>query len=159
MGVRAATRMEMSNVTTERTSFTMDNPGIRIVSGPGTLRRIGEEAERLGAERVLVVCGRSIAERTPALRTIREGLGAKLAGVFSGVVYAPDGRSDARRAMEAAGDEARPDLVISVGGGIAIGFARMLTLHLAGGDIAAPRLPILTVPTTLSGAEANVARR
>ena len=141
---------------TERSSFTMMHPGVRIVCGPGTLRRAGEEAERLEAERVLVVCGRSIAERTPALDILRESLGGRLVGTFSGVIYDIGERGQARGAMEALADETRPDLVVSVGGGIAIGYARQLALYLAGGDPAAPRVPLLTVPTTLSGAEANV---
>ncbi len=141
---------------TEQTTFTMMHPGVRIVCGPGALRQVGEEAERLGANRVLVVCGRSIAERTPALGVLRESLGGRLAGTFTGVVYDIGERGQARGAMEALAAETRPDLVVSVGGGIAIGYARQLTLHLAGGDPAAPRVPLITIPTTLSGAEANV---
>lgn len=143
-------------MTSEGSSFTMVHPGVRIVSGPGALRHTGEEAERLGAERVLVVCGRSIAERTPALQVLREGLGSRLVETFTGVVYDTGARADARARMQDLAADARPDLVVSVGGGIAIGYARQLTLHMAGGDPAAPRTPIITVPTTLSGAEANV---
>lgn len=134
-------------------SFVHPSPGVRIVVGPGSLAQAGEEMDRLGAKRALVLCGRTIGQKTPVLDTLRSVLGQRFAGAFTGVV-----ERSPRETLQPAVDmarELRADLLISIGGGSAVGAARSVALMLAGGSLEAPKVPILAVPTTLSGAEAN----
>jgi|GEM_PF-6744739 len=136
--------------------FLVSIPGVRIRFAPGALAHAGDEVARLGKSRALVVCGNSIASKTPALTTLKRALGSKYAGDFTGVTYNLDHRASARDALAQLITDTRADLLISVGGGIAIGAARAgrtkyLSSH-PGHD-----LPMITVPTTLSAAEANAA--
>jgi maleylacetate reductase len=134
-------------------SFVHPNPSVRVVVGPGSLAQAAEEMDRLGAERALVLCGRTISQKTPVLDNLRSILGHRLAGVFTGVVERSP-REVLQPAVEMA-RHLRADLLISIGGGSAVGAARSVALMLAGGALEAPKVPILAVPTTLSAAEAN----
>ena len=42
------------------------------------------EADRLKAQRVLVVCGQSVADKTDLVDRVKQALGDRVAGVFSG---------------------------------------------------------------------------
>ena len=114
-------------------------PG-RVVFGPGSLDRLGEEVERLGARKVLVLSTpgqRSLAE------SVADGLGTRAAGIFDqAVMHVPVEIAAAAR------DEAQrlgADACVAVGGGSTIGLAKAIALESG--------LPIVAVPTTYAGSE------
>ena len=110
------------------------------VWGAGSVARLGETCARAGITRVLAVAGRSadgVAARLPDL------LGQRYLGRWSDVpAHVP-----AHQASLAVGSaqETHADGVVAVGGGSAIGLAKIVALAL--------RLPLIAVPTTYSGAE------
>jgi maleylacetate reductase len=114
------------------------SPG--TVWGAGSLSLLGETSAGAGITRVLAVAGRSadgVAGRLPAL------LGRRYLGRWSDVpAHVP-----AHQASLAVGSaqETHADGVVAVGGGSAIGLAKIVALAL--------RLPLIAVPTTYSGAE------
>jgi alcohol dehydrogenase class IV len=146
-------------------AFHYANPPV-IHWGVGCAReRLGEELQRLGARRVLLVTTRS-AVRDPRLAPAVESLlGGRLAG-RSGEVgeHAP-----ARSVMEVAeaARAARADALVSLGGGSPIDAAKAAAFSLATGlDLRIPEalarargaklgqvLPHVALPTTLSAAE------
>ncbi len=114
------------------------NPG-RVVFGTGTLDRVPDEAARLGARRVLFI---GTADNPTADR-VAAALGDLVADRIGTVVQhvpAPVGRAAVARA-----DAAAADLLVCVGGGSAVGLAKLVA-HERG-------LPVLAVPTTYSGSE------
>jgi maleylacetate reductase len=111
-------------------------PG-RVVFGVGALDRLGEELARLGAERVLLVASKRVAD------DLAERLGDRHAATFSEIVqHVPV--EVAERARHLAG-KVDADSLVTVGGGSAVGLAKAVALELA--------IPILAVPTTYAGSE------
>jgi len=112
----------------------------RAVFGVGSLQRLPEEIDKLGATRALVLC-------TPEQRAIGAEivvlLGARSAGVFDGAVMhvpaavAEEARHKARRL--------HVDCCVAIGGGSTIGLAKAIALT--------TELPILAIPTTYAGSE------
>lgn len=121
-------------------AFTYQSLPGRVVFGTGSLQRLPEEIERLGARRVLVLC-------TPGQRshaeTIAGQLGDKAAGIYDRaamhvpVEIAGDARKEARRVQA--------DCCVAVGGGSTIGLAKAVAL--------VSGLPIVAIPTTYAGSE------
>ena len=112
----------------------------RVVFGAGTLGRVPEETERLGAGRALIVT-------TPSQREAAHGvgrtLGQRLAGLTDRVaMHVP---VDVARAGCAEAERLGADGLIALGGGTAIGLAKAIALEHG--------LPILAVPTTFAGSE------
>ncbi len=146
----------------------------RVVFGRPAAEAAVEEAARIGAKRVFVVASKSLATKTPVVRTIADALGPRYVGLFDGCLqHSP--RSSviaAARAVRAAA----PDLILTVGGGTVIDTVKALQICLAH-DIDSPEAldglhvsiepdgrrfvpevrpsPVrqVVVPTTLSGAE------
>jgi maleylacetate reductase len=114
-------------------------PG-RIVFGVGAVARVGEEAERLGATRALVVTD---AAAMPVAERVVDQLDGRSAGVFADVrQHVPEGlAAAAREAATAAG----ADCVITVGGGSATGLGKAIGVTSG--------VSILAVPTTYAGSE------
>ncbi len=112
----------------------------RVLFGSGSLARLPEEVERLGAARALVLSTpgqRTLGERAAAL------LGGRCAGVFDGAaMHVPI--EAARRARETA-RELGADCAIAIGGGSTTGLGKAIALESA--------LPIVAVPTTYAGSE------
>ena len=120
--------------------FVHDLTSPRVVFGPGTLAQVPEEADRLGARRVLLVAGGR--EGGPG-EHLAQALGERLAGRVSEVVmHVPV--TVAARAVEAA-RVARADLVVTLGGGSATGLGKAVARETG--------LPVLAVPTTFAGSE------
>ncbi|MFD1719695.1 iron-containing alcohol dehydrogenase [Georgenia deserti] len=123
--------------------FTFESGPARVVFGRGTVRTApGEELARLGAGRVIVVADaghRPLAEL--AMGPFTEAVVAWFDEVEPHVP-APA----AARAVDYARFH-RADGVLAVGGGSAIGTAKIVARDL--------RLPIVAVPTTYSGSEAT----
>ncbi len=146
----------------------------RVVFGRPAAEAALAEAERIGARRVFVVASKSLARGTPAVGAILQALGERAAGLFDEcVAHTPwpsvIAAADAVRA-------ARPDMILTVGGGTPIDTVKILQICLAHGVTRAEELDALhaaigpdgrrvdpeikpspvrqvAVPTTLSGAE------
>ena len=111
-----------------------------MVFGAGSLEKLPEEIDKLGATRALVLC-------TPEQRAmgadIAAMLGARSAGVFDGaVMHVP------LEVAEAARNAARRlhvDCCVAIGGGSTTGLAKAIALT--------AKLPILAIPTTYAGSE------
>ncbi|GGZ02760.1 maleylacetate reductase [Streptomyces poonensis] len=117
-----------------------ETPPARVLLGPGARHRIPEEAERLGARRVLLVATGSAKAAADALA---DALGGRLAARFGRpVAHTPVGVT--AEAMEVV-REAAADAVVALGGGSAVGLAKALSARTG--------MPQLAVPTTYAGSE------
>ena len=115
------------------------NPS-RVVFGPGALREVGAEVERLGARRALVL---STPEQADAAARVAALLGERAAGVFpKAVMHVP-----VEVAREARAEAARlgADCAVAIGGGSTTGLGKAIALESS--------LPIIAIPTTYAGSE------
>ncbi len=112
----------------------------RVVFGSGTLARLGDELDRLGVKRALVLC--TPVQRDLAERAARD-VGSRAAGVFAGaVMHTPvDVTERALAEVHAKG----VDGLVALGGGSTTGLGKALALR--------TDLPQLVVPTTYAGSE------
>ena len=137
----------------------------RVVFGDGVVSELALECKRLGIERALVVTDRVMRERTDVVARVEKALGARLGGIYDGVI--PD------TGVEVIDDGARLakergcDGLVSVGGGSAIDTAKGMAIVLTeGGSIrdhqGSSRLsrrqtPHIAVPTTAgTGSEVSL---
>lgn len=112
----------------------------RVVFGAGALARLGTELDTLGLSRALIV---TTARRDATGENVRAELGDRLAGVCDiAAVHVPVDR--VQRAV-AEVDRIRPDVLVAVGGGSAIGLAKAVVRERP--------LPIVAAPTTYAGSE------
>jgi maleylacetate reductase len=124
-------------------TFTHDVPPQRVVFASGALKRVAEEAERLGISRALVVATPGSGARLG--KGVVELLGPRAAALHAqAVIHVP--KAVAEWGLAAA-RESNADGLIAVGGGSAIGLAKIIARDTA--------LPIIAVPTTYSGSEAT----
>ena len=141
---------------------------VRVHGGPNVIATLGDEVDRLRAQRVFVVCGQTVAHKTDLLDRVKESLGQKFAGVFD-AVQASSPLPSVESATARAG-EAGADLIVALGGGSAVVTARAVIILLAEGGRAQdhatqyppgqppvsprlmkPKIPnivVLTTPTT-----------
>lgn len=122
----------------------------RVVFGAGSVARLGEELERLGASRAVVVTGRTLST-SPLLDRVTGALGHRCVQVFAGArQHVPaTAVTELARVLDANG----ADCVVSFGGGSPIDAAKAAVhLQLAGAGVRAA-LPHVAVPTTLSAGE------
>ncbi|MET0450479.1 MAG: maleylacetate reductase [Mycobacterium sp.] len=112
----------------------------RIVFGPGTAARLGDEIDRLGARRALIVT-------TPGRAGMGDGfastIGDRCAGLLPEAVSQVPVEVVQRGVQKAAGRGA--DCLIAIGGGAATGLCKGIALETG--------MPIIAVPTTYSGSE------
>ncbi len=121
-------------------SFIHDVPAARVVFANGAVTQVGDELQRLGCSRALLVAGGPEAQFADR---IAADLGDRIVGRFSDVVmHVPV--EIAERAVALAG-EIGADSLIAVGGGSSTGMAKAVAK--------ATGLPILAVPTTYAGSE------
>ena len=124
-------------------SFTHDVPPQRVVFASGALARVAEEAERLNVSRALVVATPGSGARLG--KKVVELLGPRAGALHAqAVIHVPKAVADGGLA---AAREANADGLIAVGGGSAIGLAKIIARDIG--------LPIIAVPTTYSGSEAT----
>ena len=141
---------------------------VRVHGGPNVIARLGDEVDRLRAQRILVVCGQTVAHKTDLLDRVKDSLGDKFAGVFDAVQA-----SSPLPSVELATAQARDagaDLIVALGGGSAVVTARAIIILLGEGGRAQdhatqyppgqppvsprlmkPKIPnivVLTTPTT-----------
>jgi maleylacetate reductase len=122
------------------TSFAYEGLPGRVVFGAGCSGAIGEELERLGCERALLLAGPAMSE---AAGELSASLGDRVAGYFQAVrphvpVAIAAEASGAARVCQA-------DCLLALGGGSTIGTAKAAALETG--------LPILALPTTYAGSE------
>lgn len=112
----------------------------RVVFGAGSLAKLGEEIDALGAKKALVL---STPEQRASAERIADLLGARAVGVFDrAVMHVPI--ETAREAREVA-TRLGADCAIAIGGGSTTGLGKAIALDSG--------LPILAIPTTYAGSE------
>ena len=123
-------------------SFLFEALPARVRFGSGAIDMIGEEAERLGVRRLLLLC---TPRQEQQARDVAEKLGDRAAGIFSGAaMHTP---TDVTRQALIQVADIGVDGVISIGGGSAIGLGKAIALE--------TDLPQIAVPTTYAGSEAT----
>ena len=110
-------------------SFRFVGYPVRIHAGPDAISKLAEEVDRFKAQRVLVVCGQSVAGKTDLVDRVKEALGERVAGVFAGGKTG----SPVTSVLEgvAAARDVDADGIVAVGGGSAVVTARGITILLA----------------------------
>jgi maleylacetate reductase len=135
---------EAAHATRERISMTpafryTANPA-RIVFGAGTAAQAGEEVARLGASRVLFLCGRA---QAGAAQPVRDALGPLLAAEFDGAaMHTPVEVTERALAVLRRHDAGG---LVALGGGSTTGLAKALAVRTG--------LPQVILPTTYAGSE------
>jgi maleylacetate reductase len=112
----------------------------RVLFGTGTSARLGEEAERLGIKRALVL---TTSEQHDLGRRLGTSLGDRLAGLFTGArMHTPvEVTNEALRIVESRDI----DGLVAIGGGSTVGLGKALSLRTG--------LPHIAMPTTYAGSE------
>ena len=120
--------------------FALEPSPNRVVFGAGCFSQLGEEVERLGAQRVFLV---GTPGRKPLLSRASDMLGPRAVGVFdAAVLHVPEAVATQARSESAA---VRADAIVAIGGGSAIGVAKAIAIESG--------IPIVALPTTYSGSE------
>jgi len=110
----------------------------RVIFGLGSVKKLPEEIDRLGAKRVLMI---STPGRAAMVGSVSKNL--SVAGIFDkAVMHTPvELANEARELASALG----ADCCVVIGGGSTIGFGKAIALTSG--------LPVIAVPTTYSGSE------
>ena len=147
----------------------------RIVFGNGMVGSIKHGVQKLGGKRVLVLSGRTVAEKTESVRRVNDALGGLSVGVYSNLPQ----RAPLSTAVEAANIAVTNgvDTLVGVGGSTISDAARMIAVLMAEGittveqlrqlgedqdmllepDLDGKELPLqVSIPTTLSAGEFNM---
>ena len=141
-----------------------------IICAEAAIDALPAAVDALGGSRALITCGPTILNACDVVPRVREALGKRYAGIYAGV--APHSPVETVEAGADVARETQPDILISVGGGSTHDTTKaMATLLGEGGDIhdyeiifeppdrisvpptPAPKLPIISVPTTMGCAE------
>jgi maleylacetate reductase len=148
----------------------------RVVYGKPAAETLVSEAARLGAKRVFLVVSRTLNTETAWVGEMRTVLGARYAGSFDGVPSHTPRQSVLDATAKARGVDA--DLIVTFGGGSGTDAGKMIRLALKHDirtiedfdrfvvrvapdgsrallDYAAPDVPQVAIPTTLSGGDFN----
>ena len=146
----------------------------RVHLGLEAAGTVAEEASSRGARRVLLIANRSLVQGTQVVREIEQALGAAHAATWTGVSpHVP--RADVVAGIAHA-RACGADMIVAIGGGSVVDAAKVINLGLRHGIVApedfdrfalvarrkdgwlrpafdGPDLPLVCVPTTLSGGE------
>lgn len=147
----------------------------RVIFGQGKVSTLRTEVEQLGGRRALLLSGRSVAEKTDAVRKIAAALGGSCVGVYTGLTQrAPLGAAVEATCMALT---TKADTLVGVGGSTISDAARMIAVMMADGitgeeqlrelgrqshgrlrpDLEGKTLPLqVCIPTTLSAGEFNM---
>ena len=155
---------------TYRNDFRAVGYPLRLYSGKDALENLPAELKRRKAARAFIVCGRSVAHKTPLVTRLRAILGDSLAGVFDEM--AKESPLSAVLAAADAARAARADMLIAVGAGSVIQATRVVAIVLAehgpveslitrypdhgpaiSPKLLAPKLPIVNVLTAATSAQ------
>ena len=147
----------------------------RIVFGNGKVDFLKEEVRKLGGKRVLVLSGKTVAEKTDSVSRVNDALGDLSAGVYSNLPQ----RAPLSSAVEAANLAVAQgvDTLVGVGGSTISDASRMIAVLMAEGitteaqlrqlgedqdmmlspNLEGKTLPLqVSIPTTLSAGEFNM---
>lgn len=147
----------------------------RIVFGNGKVDFLKEEVRKLGGKRVLVLSGKTVAEKTDSVRRVNDALGDMSVGVYSNLPQ----RAPLSSAVEAANLAVAQgvDTLVGVGGSTISDASRMIAVLMAEGitteaqlrqlgedqdmmlspNLEGKSLPLqVSIPTTLSAGEFNM---
>ncbi len=148
----------------------------QVIFGLPAADAVVEQAERLGARRVFILAGGHLERETDYVATVARHLGRRFAQTWTGIrPHAP--RADILAASRAIADTGA-DLIVTIGGGSVTDAGKIATLALKhdvrtvgdfdrirvvakpDGSLVTPQLespdiPLVCVPTTLSGGEFN----
>src|SRR5436190_2265685 len=139
MGIANAVAKGLSNATPLST-FVYNSLQYRVVFGFGTAACVGDEAERLGIKRALVLTTHQQREQGIQLGS---RLGSRFAAIFSdATIHTPIEVTEAAIQVVDASDI---DGLIAVGGGSTVGLGKALSLRTG--------LPQIALPTTYAGSE------
>jgi len=120
--------------------FVYQSAPMRVVFGTGTLRQLPDELSRLGVVSALVL---ATPRQNDLVAGIREMIGERFAGVFTGaVMHTPIEVTE--RAMETV-REVRADCLVAIGGGSTTGLGKAIALR--------TDLPQIVLPTSYAGSE------
>ena len=121
-------------------SFSYDALPGRVIFGAGRRNEVGDEVERLGATRVLLIAD---AHDKETIAEIEGVLGDRLVGTFTEVAqHVPVVLAEKLRALVASTEA---DVTVSLGGGSATGFGKAVSLT--------HEIPQICIPTTYAGSE------
>jgi len=122
--------------------FVANSAAVRVRFGAGVRHAVGEEIERLGAQRALVLATPHQAQTALAFA---EHLGRRAAGVFAkAAMHTPvDVTNEAMAHMA----DIRADCLVAIGGGSTTGLGKAIAYRSG--------LPQIVVPTTYAGSEAT----
>jgi alcohol dehydrogenase class IV len=137
----------------------------KIIFGTGAAKEAGIEAEALKGTRVLIVTDQDLV-KTDLVKTVKDALGAKCAGIFSDVT--PDTGLHIIDRGTKYGRTLGADLLVSVGGGSSIDTAKGIAICLTKGGrledhaglniLDGPITPHIVIPTTAgTGSEVTYA--
>jgi maleylacetate reductase len=111
-----------------------------VIFGAGSVSVLPSEIERLGSNRILVLCSR---EQRAQAEAVTGTVSDRVVGCFDGAkMHVP---VEVAREAESVCAALRADLVVAVGGGSTVGLAKILSMRLG--------MPSLVVPTTYAGSE------
>lgn len=163
----------MGTVTPSELRFTRTE---RVTMGQPASEALLDQAEVMGRDKIFLLASNTLREKTDEIAKIENALGKRHAATFSGIApHAP--RADVLEAANAARD-ASADLIVSIGGGSATDAAKIVSLLIKhdvrtvqdfeplrtyvtdDGEVinpleVGPDIPVVCVPTTLSGGEFN----
>lgn len=121
-------------------SFSYDALPGRVIFGAGRRREVGNEVDRLGEHRVLLIADRYDASLGTEIADL---LGSRCVGVFTNVVqHVPVNIAEEARELAT---KTSATLTVTVGGGSTTGFGKAVSLS--------HRIPQISIPTTYAGSE------
>ncbi|HEU0021213.1 MAG TPA: iron-containing alcohol dehydrogenase, partial [Dehalococcoidia bacterium] len=96
----------------------------RVIFGRDRVSDLGQELGQLGSQRVLLLSGRTVAEKTDAVARVKSALGDACIGVYSGLTQ----RAPISTAVEATrlALDGKVDTLVGVGGSTISDAARMI---------------------------------
>lgn len=121
-------------------SFVHEPAAQRVLFQPGGFSRMGEEADRLGLRRLLVLTTKGQARLGEAAADL---LGERAVALFPGaVMHTPVEVTDTACALAA---DRKADGIVAIGGGSTVGLSKAIALR--------TDLPQIVLPTTYAGSE------
>ncbi|MPZ60567.1 MAG: iron-containing alcohol dehydrogenase [Propionibacteriales bacterium] len=122
-----------------------------VLHGRGALNGLGDEFERAGGERAVLLTTGSVGRDGRLTEQVRDSLGVRVVAVFDGC-----GQHTPERAVAAAVTavrSARADTVLTLGGGSVVDTGKQVVRRLAGHGVRRH----IALPTTLAGSEHTAA--
>ena len=150
------------------TPFRFDYDPATLRYGPNCVGDLGAELDALDRDRALLVTGSTVGETSAVMDPVRAGLGERLGGHFGGTT--PQKRLGTAYEALAEFRETGADVIVAVGGGSSLDVATVVAVLAATdrtpdamgtelvetGTLPVPDdglPPVVTVPTTLAGAD------